>query len=96
MSQLLKLLEELVAVLVVYLSELLPLGALDLFVSVFQTCSLALLQSHRRRGRIVPRLPTFLRSWPVIPTISVCHQRVVRRRRLLYVGGSGNADCTGR
>ncbi len=34
MSELLKLLEELVTVLVVYLSELLPLGALDLLVSV--------------------------------------------------------------
>ncbi len=34
MSELLKLLEELVAVLVVYLSEFFPLGALNLFVSV--------------------------------------------------------------
>ncbi len=33
-SELLKLLEELVTVLVVYLSELLPLGTLDLFISV--------------------------------------------------------------
>ncbi len=33
-SELLKLLEELVTVFVVYLSELLPLGALDLFISV--------------------------------------------------------------
>ncbi len=34
MSELLKLLEELVTVLIVYLPELLPLGALDLLVSI--------------------------------------------------------------